>query len=86
MANAVADAGEGGVTHEHFVEENAERPVIGELVVSLRQHHLRSHVIGGAARRVRALASHESTTETEICEFNVTVGVDEDVFGFQIVI
>mmetsp|Transcript_2622 Transcript_2622/g.7732 ORF Transcript_2622/g.7732 Transcript_2622/m.7732 type:complete len:315 (+) Transcript_2622:273-1217(+) len=80
---------EGGAPREHLVDEHAQGPPVHRAVVAPRRgKHLRSHVFGRAAERVRALALllPYFRGEAEVREFAVAAPVQQQVLWLEVTI
>ena len=76
---------EGGKAHHHLEDQVAQGPPIAESaqVHSLPPENLRRQVLGSACDEVCACEVVVVAAESEIDEFDVALGVDEHVFGFE---
>lgn len=67
---------------QHLVRENAQRPPVDWLTVALVEEHLGRQVLRRPAQCVSARLT--VLGETEICELQVALLVNQDVFRLQI--
>mmetsp|Transcript_35453 Transcript_35453/g.63887 ORF Transcript_35453/g.63887 Transcript_35453/m.63887 type:complete len:329 (-) Transcript_35453:697-1683(-) len=72
----------------HLVQNHPQPPVIHAEPVSPLVQHLRRHVLGRPARGLGAPGGMGDAVlgQSEIAELDVAVGVEENVFGFEIAV
>lgn len=81
------DADEHLVSGDSGLHENAERPPVGLFAVSFLRDDLRRHILRCADDGVRfGVGAGEFLGDTEVSELEVAVGVEQDVFGFEVAV
>lgn len=69
---------------QHFEEQHAQSVVIEERPVSVSFEHLGAHVFGRPAEGIGDLVSAgQLLGEPEIRELDMSVDIEEDVFGLR---
>ena len=71
-------------THQHFVNQYPERPIVHALVVTLRQNDFRRQILGSATQRV-GLVDH-NFGKPQIHQHAVPSLIDEDVLRLQVAV
>ena len=66
----------------HLVGENSKSPPVDWLAVALVEKHLRSQVFRSSTESICARLA--ILCETKICQFQISLFIDQNVFGLQI--
>lgn len=75
---------EGREPGQHFINQNPQRIIIHRPPIPPRQHNLRCQIIRRPTK-CPSLIGH-FFGKAEIDNFNVSLGGDEDIFGFEVAV
>lgn len=75
---------EGACSEEHFKDQNADRPPIDHPVMSRALHDFRGEVLSCAAESHCLLVAFQKLCQAEVDNFDVAIGVDEDVLKLDV--
>jgi len=74
----------GGLSGEHLVDEDSQRPPVDSLSVALVEEYLGGNVFGGSAQSVRL--EGDALGEPKVCNLEVTGGVEKQIFGLKVAV
>lgn len=70
----------------HLVKNCPKWVVVNAVAIAIAIEHLWAHVLSWAAVSLIQTSWHLNLREAKICQLNVPIDIDEDVFGFEVTI
>lgn len=71
-------------TDKHFIKQNSQSPPIHCVIVALSGQHLGGQVLCRATKRPGNLVFVDLGGETEICQQQVAIAIEQDIFWLEV--